>query len=150
MRPSPSPYLEWDSICCKDDARTPYPFDPSLAARLGEEYGRVLAAFHPHKIKILSGYRTRAQNVLVGGARRSKHMTGMALDIAPVNPKGLHALSRIVLGIAELDRKSLIRGVGFYPTFVHFDIRPDKNLVFWSGKRTLADLDDDDVWRPPQ
>jgi len=65
---------------------------------------------------INSAYRSPEHNATVGGARRSKHLAGIAFDVSTSN----------------LDRDELVteakaigfRGIGYYRTFIHIDTRP--------------------------
>ena len=63
---------------------------------------------------IVSGYRSPEHNRRVGGAPKSKHMEGIAFDIActPVQQPELIAAARAV-GFS---------GIGRYDTFVHVDL----------------------------
>lgn len=93
-------------------------------------------------LRVVSGYRTLAHNVQVGGASASQHVKGNAADIAPLVPSAtIHACvadlhSRIMrsLGLGLLP---LIGGVGYYPgRWVHVDIRPrptDGHIARWDG-----------------
>ena len=67
---------------------------------------------------VLSGYRSPAHNRAVGGAPHSKHMQGIAFDIAMANhdPVAFEAAARAVG----------FRGFGFYPRsgFMHIDLGP--------------------------
>lgn len=68
-------------------------------------YGR---AFSPN-----SAFRTPRHNIRVGGSPRSKHLLGMAVDIAVpgVTPEE----------VARFAEEIGVGGIGIYPTFVHLD-----------------------------
>lgn len=68
---------------------------------------------------IVSGYRSPGHNQRVGGAPKSKHMDGIAFDIActPVQQTELIAAARAV-GFT---------GIGRYDTFVHVDLGPARS-----------------------
>ncbi len=66
-------------------------------------------------LRINSGYRGWIKNKLVGGAKRSKHLTGMAVDIRV--PKGMDPYT-----LARMGHKVGIRRIGVANTFVHFDV----------------------------
>ena len=72
---------------------------------------------------IVSGYRSPEHNAAVGGAKRSKHMEGIAFD---VSMRGHDA---------EAFRAAAARhgfnGIGSYSTFTHIDTR--SNRARWSG-----------------
>lgn len=78
------------------------------------------------KLIVNSGYRSPAYNLRIGGARRSQHMSGNALDITW---NGINIQSReefIRIAIAQG-----FRGIGRYGTrFVHIDIGQRRE---WSG-----------------
>lgn len=80
-------------------------------------------------IKINSGYRSPAQNTKVGGRSQSKHMLGQAADF--VIP-GL-TTSQVYAIVEKLIAENKIKqgGVGFYPTWIHYDIRGTK--ARWNG-----------------
>lgn len=72
-------------------------------------------------IYVTSGYRCPSHNARVGGASRSYHMYGMAMDIwcSGITPLTLRDT------IAQLiaDGKILAGGLKAYDSFVHYDIR---------------------------
>jgi len=72
-------------------------------------------------IRIVSGYRSPRYNTRIGGARKSKHMLGMAADIrvAGVHPKS------VADAISSLIARGRMRegGLGRYGTFTHYDVR---------------------------
>lgn len=82
-------------------------------------------------IKILSGYRTPKYNAKIGGARRSQHLAGAAVDIevAGFSPMTVHDAA------LDLGHQGFLSGLGLYPGFVHIDVRPGP-LVRWRGSRT--------------
>lgn len=71
-------------------------------------------------ISIHSGFRCQRHNSDVGGVKKSRHMSGEAIDIAPHadNPYFEHELERL----EQIARKHF----GFvlrYKTFIHCDVR---------------------------
>ncbi len=90
--------------------------DPELVQAL--ERLRTLCKDSP--LSIVSGYRSRSTNTLIGGALRSQHLTGRAADIP--------------YGYATFDqaRRAGFRGVGTKGRWaVHVDVRPG-SFVTWS------------------
>lgn len=93
-------------------------------------------------LRVVSGYRTLAHNVQVGGASASQHVDGRAADIAPMVAGSmmgacvadLHSRIMRALGVGELP---LIGGVGYYPAkWVHLDIRArpaSGHIARWEG-----------------
>ncbi|MDO8632197.1 MAG: D-Ala-D-Ala carboxypeptidase family metallohydrolase [Phycisphaerales bacterium] len=136
----PSQHLSWKELGCHDG--TPYPSEwrVTRAVPLAIEFERIRAAVG-QSIVVGSAYRTPAWNRKVGGAPRSRHMEGRALDLDP--PKGwtlarFYAVIREVVGRPE----SMIYGLGRYPRFVHIDIRqmpPHGGLTAWRGNRAWAE-----------
>lgn len=72
-------------------------------------------------VYINSGYRCPAYNKKVGGVDNSYHTKGMAADI---HCKGLTPVQLYNLINGLFPDKY---GIGFYPSFVHFDVRKNKS-----------------------
>jgi zinc D-Ala-D-Ala carboxypeptidase len=100
-----------------------------IRSELREELNRVREHFGM-PIRITSGFRSQGYNRAIGGARNSLHLEGLAVDIN--------------LSIyTPSDRLSLLRclhefrftGWGYYPGFVHVDLRQMVNLppAYWVG-----------------
>ena len=72
-------------------------------------------------ITVLSGYRSPAHNLKVGGAKESFHVKGMAgdLQVAGIKPSELAEV------IDKLIKEGKMKqgGMGIYPSFVHYDFR---------------------------
>ena len=73
---------------------------------------------------IVSGFRSRKYNQFVGGAPRSYHLRGRALDFIPVHPGRLSHLKEVA---SAYQAEGEIGGLGFYKTFVHIDNGPRRN-----------------------
>ena len=75
-------------------------------------------------VHIISGYRHRAHNAFVGGATRSRHISGQAADIwSPSNssiPLARHVVESVGCGI----------GLGLGPNSLHVDVRG--SLATWT------------------
>jgi len=84
-------------------------------ARLVAKLEEVRATLGNRSMRITSGWRDRATNQRVGGAKGSKHLTGEAADIvvAGLSPQDVQA---------RLDA-SWAGGLGYGSTFTHLDIR---------------------------
>lgn len=139
---SATAHLTWDELACHDG--TPYPAEwrESRGLPLAAEFERIRAACGDKPIRIGSAFRTVAHNHRIGGARNSQHVQGRALDLYP--PKGMTVpeFARIVREVAGR-ADSRLTGVGYYPSFVHVDIRPprpDGRLTVWRGDRAWAEL----------
>ena len=77
-------------------------------------------------LEVASGFRCPKRNRLVGGARDSMHLRGLACDLVfPADPARRHALAREAL--------ASFSGVGIYETFIHVDLRHRVNrpLSLW-------------------
>lgn len=130
----PSEHLSWAEMACHDG--TPYPAEwrADRAVELAKAFERIreLCGF---PLIVNSAYRTAVYNDRIGGAAKSQHVEGRALDLHPASG-GLKALQKL-RGVAEVVRREgLIRGIGIYDGFVHVDTRPGKSAT-WSGSRTV-------------
>lgn len=79
-------------------------------------------------LKLVSGFRNQQYNKDVGGAKQSQHMAGNAVDIKwdgfKPNDENLEIFVRTAKRLG-------FRGVGYYDTFVHLDIGPDR---YWDER----------------
>jgi len=69
-------------------------------------------------LKITSAARCESHNAKVGGAAKSKHVEGIAFDIARPNS---YQMGFLLAAAVELGFK----GIGWHKSFVHLDLRPD-------------------------
>lgn len=74
-------------------------------------------------VTINSGFRCKTHNKAVGGASKSKHLSGCAADIrvSEVAPSE----------VAKFAESIGVKGIGLYADFVHIDTRENKS--FWYG-----------------
>ena len=72
-------------------------------------------------IKITSGYRPAELNAKVGGATKSRHITGEAADfkIEGYTPKQVAAIIEKLIAEGKMKQG----GLGTYSTWVHYDVR---------------------------
>ena len=70
-------------------------------------------------IKITSGYRPAELNAKVGGASKSRHITGQAADfkIEGYTPKQVAAIIEKLIAAGKMKQG----GIGTYSTWVHYD-----------------------------
>ena len=98
-------------------------------------------------IRVTSTYRTLAHNTLIGGAKKSQHMVGKAIDFQFVNNnaqelKRLHTLMKDEDGPLRRALWDLgVRGFGYYQTFAHIDVRDRDRWVTWNDSSAMIDQD---------
>ena len=135
----PSAHLTWSELACHDAECTPYPtrFRQTRARRLAAVFEALRRACGDRPIRVLSAYRTPDHNRRVGGSRRSQHVEGRALDLAPPRGWTVAQFHDVVRWLACTDRR--LGGFGYYPAWgVHIDIRPRPargRLAVWNGRR---------------
>lgn len=129
---NPSKYVSWKELACKDGTEYPYKWRLTRLPQLVAAFETIRAAFGNKPIIILSAYRTSKYNRKIGGALRSQHIEGRALDLKPPTGITVNEFFEVIKKFAP-DLK--IGGIGRYPTFVHIDTRPGR-LVVWHGTRT--------------
>ena len=102
---------------------------------LNEAALEALQALRDHLGKpliIRSAYRSPEHNRAVGGAKASKHMEGIAFDVAMANhdPEAFEVAARVIG----------FRGFGFYPRsgFIHIDLGPARSWGERFPKRPTA------------
>ncbi len=88
--------------------------DPKLIETLQglrEDFGKTL--------RVISPYRNVTYNGKCGGQPKSRHVSGQAIDICPMDPSNLQKLYELA------DKHFANGGVGYYPNkgFVHVDVR---------------------------
>lgn len=144
----PSAHLAWQELGCRDG--TPYPVEwrETRAVELASAFEAIRAVVG-QPIVIGSAFRTPAYNAKIGGAKRSQHCQGRALDLYPPQGWDIGRFYAAVRGVA-LDPESTIHGLGQYPTFVHVDVRDraDGRVTVWRGSRAWAELKTAEV--PPE
>lgn len=72
-------------------------------------------------IKITSGYRPAQHNAKIGGATKSRHITGQAADfkIEGMTPKQVAAVIEKLIAEGRMKQG----GIGTYSTWTHYDVR---------------------------
>ena len=94
--------------------------DPDLYSKLEE-----VRELMNRPLRISSGYRCEAHNKKVGGSPKSKHMEGIAVDIAAQN---LDHAEHLALAGAAVG----FGGIGVYSRWVHLDMR--ETLTVWGSE----------------
>lgn len=132
QRERPSAHCAWSEWRCHDGVWLPLAYE-ERAIVTAHEFELVRAAAGGWPITILSAYRTPEHNHCIGGAPKSQHVEGRALDLkCPANIADVRDFWAIAKRIAQ-EPESKIRGLGYYATFVHIDTRPSARLVEWYG-----------------
>lgn len=127
----PSQHLSWGELGCHDG--TPYPFEWRetrlvLLTRVFEDF-RIFIGCKP--LIVGSAYRTAQWNRKQGGAPKSQHVQGKALDLHC--PRGM-TLKRF-RSKAKIFAQDDVRvgGLGWYKWGVHLDTRDrGLRLAFWN------------------
>lgn len=131
----PSTHVNWEELECHSKPPIPYPlvWRQTRLPELMKAFERIreLCGF---PIEINSAYRTPEYNVAIGGARTSQHCEGRALDLKPI-PFTKKNLLHLEAAAYKARTEGLLRGVGYYKTFVHIDTRPGRNAT-WGGSRS--------------
>jgi len=96
---------------------------------------------------VISGYRTREYNKKINGSQNSKHIEGIASDIALPNEFYTFTKTRQEEFLNNVKNKwielcledGLGGGIGFYDTFFHIDSRAkgsyiNGNYAFWDNR----------------
>lgn len=120
-----SEHFKVEELACHDGNPVPETYyDNAKAVCARAEKLRAKAG----ALKVLSGYRTRAHNKKVGGAKGSQHLTASALDLKSFKHSAaeLAAMYEALIAAGEVPDG----GLGVYDTFIHVDIgRPRR----WRG-----------------
>ena len=126
----PSAHVSWDELACKDGTEYPHMFrdDVTRLPNLMESFETLRAYLGDKPLVILSAYRTPQYNKKIGGAARSQHTEGRALDIR--TPKGMKPRDLFNI-LVNLSNRTPIRGVGLYRWGCHIDVRPQQKLSVW-------------------
>lgn len=87
--------------------------------KIREHYGK--------PITITSGYRSKSYNESIGGASKSQHITGNAIDFKITGIKIVDIQNYIKENWKELG----ITGLGIYDNFTHIDSRESNKLILF-------------------
>lgn len=140
-------------FACRDESHTPYPVGVEDMEAPGRHWlsSRLLPLCQmlevirkgcsDRHIGITSGYRTDAYNARIGGAKKSQHCQGRAVDIQVegMPPSEVHA---IILALYSTNNLKNLGGIGLYSGWCHVDIRPRVNdhLCTWFGTRIGSEI----------
>lgn len=132
-----SPHFSWKEFACHDWQHTAYPLDwrETRGRVLAVELERLRARISQMRgqdtpLWLNSVFRTPDWNTVCGGRSKSKHMEGLAADVACPFGATYAQFREAVLDTARYG-ESRIRYLKFYPHqgFVHLDIRERKTLL---------------------
>lgn len=130
-----TPRFSWRELECHDGTEIPDEVKPNLR-RLCELVLEPIRAAWGGPIVVVSGYRSPAYNRAVGGAAKSRHVTGEAADIRPVSLAELPALCSLVQEMIGDGRLPGLGGWGRYRSWIHVDARQrpaDGHIAYWTG-----------------
>jgi uncharacterized protein YcbK (DUF882 family) len=128
-----TPHFDWSEALCPDGCD----LTPGLIAEVTETARwaeKIRKALGGQPMRVLSWYRCPTHNARVGGAPRSQHLLGRAIDFV------MRAKSpRQIAWLIEQEGlyPGLIRGFGRYPGFVHID-RRDGPVATWTPATRIA------------
>lgn len=136
----PTEHVTWNELACHDLNKTPYPeeWKVSRAIALCELFETIRTLSGNKPIIILSAYRTVEHNRKVGGAAKSQHVQGRALDLRPPEGVKINDFHKIINELSKLN--TLLKGVGKYSKFVHIDIRPTQQVAHWTGSNVTRNV----------
>lgn len=122
----------WE-FACHDQHSTPVPVElHGNLCRLCRTLELIRALNHGRSISVISGWRSVAHNLAVGGKPHSAHLTAEAADIRCGLPADLH---KFILTEYKAGSLPELGGLGVYPGWVHVDVRrpSDGHLRRWVG-----------------
>ncbi len=122
-----SPHFALAEFACKDGTTVPKASVPALQRLCREVLEPLREQFGP--CTVMSGYRHKAYNARIGGARFSQHI----YDLHPgsVAADLIFSRGRPADWAEAAEPLTASGGLGRYPGFVHVDNRPGK--ARWSG-----------------
>lgn len=74
-------------------------------------------------IIVNSGYRSEKLNKAIGGARKSQHLRGEAVDVRAKNPVDNKVIFDIVAQLGKYDQLIWEQGSDMFPAWVHISYR---------------------------
>ncbi|MDR7420008.1 MAG: D-Ala-D-Ala carboxypeptidase family metallohydrolase, partial [Armatimonadota bacterium] len=89
----PSPHLTWAELACHDGTAYPARWRETRAAALAEAFEAVRELAGGLPLFVTSGYRTAAWNQRIGGAAKSQHVQGRAVDVVPAKGCSIEELA---------------------------------------------------------
>jgi uncharacterized protein YcbK (DUF882 family) len=130
-----SPHFSWQEFEPHDGSDIPDHIKPEIR-RLCVDVLEKIRAKWAQPLTVVSGYRSPAWNVRVGGAQKSRHMAGDAADISPVRKEDVPRLAALVEQMITVGELPALGGFGVYRNWIHVDARPRKpngQIATWKG-----------------
>lgn len=153
-----TPHFRAFKLAMHDGGRHTLPSDPEVLANL-QRTAEMVEALRTRwalkcsdpRLTVVSGWRSRDQNTRIGGAPKSQHMLGKAVDIVRADIDwdalrhgcGTEADADKMQEFAEFAEKTIdhdtalvvVGGFGIYPGWLHLDWRPriGNRVARWYG-----------------
>ena len=103
-------------------------YDAEVKKNLNElltKLNSLLQALNITNVKVTSGWRPQAYNLKIGGARRSRHIIGQAVDLSDRDGK---IKAKIMANLHELKKRGMSMEDGRYtPTWCHLQFPPPRS-----------------------
>lgn len=135
MSQGPSEHLSWRELSCRDGSQYPHEWRSDRAVELAKAFERI-RALCGFPLIVNSAYRTAVYNDRIGGAAKSQHVEGRALDLCP-SPNTKPNRQKLKMAAYKARDEGLFRGIGVYPSFIHIDIRQGRAVTWRNGTRDL-------------
>ncbi len=111
----------WSEFTCNCGKEHEHKISGNLVEMLQELRDSIGCAIH-----VNSAYRCKEHNETVGGKPNSQHVEGTAADIEVPQM----TLVTVALHAAKIG----FIGIGLYDTFLHLDVRENKELTVWDHR----------------
>lgn len=138
-----TPHFPWLEAQCHDGGEIPDGVKPDIRRvamvmeRIREEWAKTRADGQSAALIPNSWYRSPSYNKAIGGAAKSRHMLGDAVDFHPVSRLDIPRLIVLIENMLEDGKLPEVGGFGKYVGWVHIDLRPRKpngSIARWLGK----------------
>ena len=133
--------FELEEFACHSGEAVPDNLIPSLHKLVLEVLQPIRSAW-ANPLVVVSGWRSRAWNERVGGAKASTHITASGADIRPMRPRDTMILASMVEEMLVKGQLRGLGGLGKYASWIHVDTMKarDGHLRRWRGKGMGSEL----------